>query len=179
MSLEPAFELNQWRSMQPLILDGIGINGGIGKGFAHFHNFISNSDYSRQPALKTTLADFSLEINPDAPLLEMSRLSLALTRLRDEIELLTSVADVSINDFNNKGCDAKGVFNSLRLLAHDRGWENRLVQYIENGRTCEEAVSDVIDTMKAHFSKEQFWQNRLGEFEDLSRRLLTCLLPSI
>lgn len=179
MSLEPAFELNQWRSMQPLVLDGISINGGIGKGFAHFHNFIPNSADSIQSALKEKLSDFSPETSADVSLLEIDRLSLALTHLHDEIELLISAADASINDFNNRNSEAKGVLDSLRLLAHDRGWRNRLIQCIENGRTCEEAVCDVLDTMKGHFSKELFWQNRLCEFEDLSRRLLICLQPLI
>ena len=52
------------------------------------------------------------------------------------------------------------------------------MQCIENGCTCEEAIVDVLDTMKTQFSKEQFWQSRLYEFEDLSRRLLECLHTS-
>ncbi|MES2253266.1 MAG: putative PEP-binding protein [Pseudomonadota bacterium] len=163
-----ASELNQWRSMQPLVLDGICINGGMGRGFAHFHN-------STSLTLQTTVKNIFSETASDVSLSETNRLELGLTRLRSEIEQLISAAYISIYDSNNKAGDEKNIFDSLRLLVHDRGWERRLIQCIENGDRCEDAILNVLNAMRLQFSKEKFWQSRLCEFEDLSKRLLTCL----
>lgn len=178
MPLEPASELNQWRSMQPLVLDAIGISSGIGHGFAHFHNFISKTESVAEHPIKAKDLRFSSKLNTDPLLQETSRLSSALTRLRDEIEVLTCVADASAYVVNQEALDVKSVFDSLRLLAKDRGWENRLMQCVKDGHTSEESIAVVLDTMKGYFSKEKFWQNRLCEFEDLSKRLLRCLKPT-
>lgn len=130
---EPAFEINQWRSMQPLVLDGISINSGIGKGVAHFHNSISKLNYPIRSAFRTAFSHFSSTENSEKELSEDDRLKLALTRLREEIELLISAADSSIDGPVSIVEGARGVLDSVRLLAHDRGWESRLVQCVEDG----------------------------------------------
>jgi len=166
--------------MQPVVLDGICINGGMGKGFAHFHNSISMN--TRQNPVKSVFS----EISPDVATLEIGRLKLGLTRLRYEIGQLISAAYISIGEANNmagnmpgstgnKLGDEKNIFDNLHLLAQDRGWERRLIHCIENGHSCENAIADVLSTMRNQFSKEKFWQARLSEFDDLSNRLLACL----
>jgi phosphotransferase system enzyme I (PtsP) len=177
MSLESTFEFNQWRSMQPLVLDGICINGGVGKGFAHFHNSIHVSRKSAQAFLSNEEHQF--EIFPDATASEREKLTVALERLRTEMDQLISSAYDTIHNFNHETGAEKAVFDSFRLLAHDRGWERHLLHNIEKGYSCEEAVSTVLSAMQSQFSKDQFWQSRLCEFEDLSRRLLGYLQPLV
>ena len=173
MSSETAFALNQWRSMQPVILTGVGINGGVGKGFAHFHNSVSDDLSMGNMSLQSLLVEGERSFkNSDTNLLEKEKLNRALIRLRTEIDHLISTAFTPLLGANHSVGAEKDVLNSFRLIAHDRGWERRLMHSIETGCTCEEAIFDVLRAMRVQFSKEQFWQSRLSEFEDLTKRLL-------
>ncbi len=148
--------------MSRMILDGIHVIGGIGKGFAHFHrsSHYVQSHMALQP-------DSDVPINITA---ECNRLQEALLHLRHESDCLVEATDPATPSYE--------IVSAYRLLAHDRGWERRLIHEINQGFDVISALENVLSVMRQSFSKEAFWQSRLHEFDDLTNRLARYLVHS-
>lgn len=145
-----------------MILDGIHVISGVGKGFAHFHQSSHHVQFKVVPLL-----------DPDAPInvaTELDQLQVALIQLRHESDCLVETTDPASTSYD--------ILNTYRLLAHDHGWERRLIHEINQGADVISALENVLNAMRQRFSKEAFWQSRLYEFEDLTDRLARYLTIS-
>jgi phosphotransferase system enzyme I (PtsP) len=101
---------------------------------------------------------------------ELKRLDEALVRLREDVNKLIENDDSS-ND------EHKEIIETVKMLAHDRGWARRMREAVSAGLTAEAAVERVQQNMRTQLMKnaDAFWRDRSHDIDDLANRLLRIL----
>ncbi len=105
----------------------------------------------------------------DNPSQESRRLSEALSALHASLDdLLVATGNTERDE----------ILTTYRMFAADRGWIGRMNEAIRTGLTAEAAVLHVAEQIKTRLggSNDAYLRDRLSDFDDLSRRLLTMLL---
>ncbi|MEO0328979.1 MAG: phosphoenolpyruvate--protein phosphotransferase [Pseudomonadota bacterium] len=99
---------------------------------------------------------------------EVRRLREALLKLQVSIDVLFQSGNVP-----SEG-EHRDVLEAYRMFAHDRGWNRRMEEAINNGLTAEAAVEKVQNDYRARLMRQAdpFLRDRLSDFEDLANRLL-------
>ncbi len=102
---------------------------------------------------------------------EEARIEEALGRLTETIDDMLERGDMA------RAGEHRDVLEALALLAHDRGWKERLKEAVATGLTAEAAVERVRNDMRVRMARarDAFWRERLHELDDLSARLLRIL----
>ena len=137
---------------RPLRVQGVPLSDGIGLGFAVLH----------EPRVVVT--NLFNEKAED----EILRLREALIKLRVSIDVLFQSGNVP-----SEG-EHREVLKAYRMFAHDRGWNRRMEEAINNGLTAEAAVEKVQNDYRARMMRQQdpYLRERLSDFDDLANRLL-------
>ena len=106
------------------------------------------------------------------PAVELSRLEVALERLRSSIDEMLAHERLSAAG------EHRDVLEAYRMFAHDRGWHHRLRSAVQDGLTAEAAVERVQNSTRARMLRQidPFWSERLRDLDDLSDRLLRILV---
>ncbi|HZV21032.1 MAG TPA: phosphoenolpyruvate--protein phosphotransferase [Hyphomicrobiales bacterium] len=101
---------------------------------------------------------------------ELNRLNEALERLKEDLKRLLNPDEVADEDH-------KQIFETLQMLAHDKGWARRMREAVSAGLTAEAAVERVQQNMRNQLMKtgEDFWRERSHDLDDLAHRLLRNL----
>ncbi|MGB0934581.1 MAG: phosphoenolpyruvate--protein phosphotransferase [Alphaproteobacteria bacterium] len=139
----------------PLTLSGVSLNAGLSYGTAVLH----------QPILGITRR------KSDDASKERRRLQKAVTEMQVSLEGILKDVSLSLSR------DQEDILEVYRMLAYDQGWLNRINKAIERGLSAEAAIEKVLDDLKKVMlrNKDSFWEARITDFEDLSRRLISCL----
>ncbi|MEM7213898.1 MAG: phosphoenolpyruvate--protein phosphotransferase [Pseudomonadota bacterium] len=137
---------------RPLRVHGVSLSDGIGLGFAVLH----------EPRVVVT--NLFNERAED----EILRLREALIKLRVSIDVLFQSGNVP-----SEG-EHREILEAYRMFAHDRGWNRRMEEAINNGLTAEAAVEKVQNDYRARMLRQQdpYLRERLSDFDDLANRLL-------
>ncbi|MEM9277512.1 MAG: phosphoenolpyruvate--protein phosphotransferase [Pseudomonadota bacterium] len=137
---------------RPLRTQGASLSDGIGLGFAVLHE---------PRVLVTNLFNERAED-------EILRLREALIKLRVSIDVLFQSGNVP-----SEG-EHREILEAYRMFAHDRGWNRRMEEAINNGLTAEAAVEKVQNDYRARMLRQQdpYLRDRLSDFDDLANRLL-------
>jgi phosphotransferase system, enzyme I, PtsP len=101
---------------------------------------------------------------------ELKRLEDAHERLKDDLKRL-------LNPDATAGDEHKQIFETLQMLADDKGWARRMREAVSAGLTAEAAVGRVQQNMRTQLMKtgDNFWRDRSHDLDDLSNRLLRFL----
>lgn len=116
------------------------------------------------------ISDLKVErLVSDNPSQESRRLAEALSALH------ASLDDLLVKTGNTERDE---VLTAYRMFAADRGWIGRMNEAIRTGLTAEAAVLHVGEQIKTRLggSNDAYLLDRLSDFDDLSRRLLTHLI---
>ena len=99
---------------------------------------------------------------------ETKRLDLAVTALREEIDMLIAKGD------RFGAGEHREVLETVRMFANDRGWMRRLTEAIATGLTAEAAVERVQNDARAKLQRQTdpYLRERLHDLDDLANRLL-------
>lgn len=141
-------------------LTGITLHKGLAMGYAVPHR--------RQITLREMLAEDSEA--------EIKRLDKALAEMREEIDdILSATRTDSIGDLAHVSHD---ILEAYRMIAEDRGWQEKLREAIETGLSAEAAVQRVQDDNRVRMSQmeDRYLRERLYDLEDLTNRLLQHLV---
>ncbi len=140
---------------RPLRLDGVALSDGIALGHAVLH----------EPRVVVTNL-----FNEDAEQ-EVKRLRQALERLQVSIDVLFQNGKVPPEG------EHRDILEAYRMFAHDRGWNRRMEEAINNGLTAEAAVEKVQNDYRARMLRQPdpYLRERLNDFDDLGNRLLRQL----
>jgi phosphotransferase system enzyme I (PtsP) len=103
--------------------------------------------------------------------LESYRLNAAIGELRTWANNTLVSGDIA------RAGDHRDVLEAYRMLAHDRGWAQRMREAVNTGLTAEAAVERVQSDTRARTMRQTdpFLRERLHDFDDLSNRLLRTL----
>lgn len=140
---------------RPLRMEGVSLSDGIALGRAVLHE---------PRVVVTNLFNENIE-------LEIKRLRNALEQLQSSIDVL----------FQNGNVPSEGehreILEAYRMFAHDRGWNRRMEEAINNGLTAEAAVEKVQNDYRARMLRQSdpYLRERLNDFDDLGNRLLRQL----
>ncbi len=107
----------------------------------------------------------------DDPVKEEERLNTALKRVRAAAdEMLT-------RDPGRLSGQSREVLETLRLLAYDRSWEDRLKRGVRDGLSADAAVANARAEHRAKMSgaRDPYLRDRMHDVEDLDNRLLRAL----
>ncbi len=107
----------------------------------------------------------------DDPVVDLGRLDAAIAELRAWID------EALAHEHLAAAGEHHDVLDAYRMFAHDRGWERRVRQAVEDGLTAEAAVERVKNATRARMLHQQdpFWRERANDLDDLSDRLLRIL----
>ena len=137
---------------RPLRLQGAALSDGIGLGLVVLH----------EPRVVVTNL-FNERVED-----EILRLREALIKLRVSIDVLFQSGNVP-----SEG-EHREILEAYRMFAHDRGWNRRMEEAINNGLSAEAAVEKVQNDYRARMLRQQdpYLRDRLSDFDDLANRLL-------
>lgn len=107
----------------------------------------------------------------DDPDDEVDRLERGMGRLRAGIDAILAGRGAVLS------AQPREVLEAYRMIAHDRGWLDRLTEAARSGLTAEAAVERVRNEQRARMvgSKDAYLRERLNDLEDLANRLLSHL----
>lgn len=99
---------------------------------------------------------------------ELARLEQAVEAMRQSIDEL-----VAHGDRMGAG-EHREVLETVRMVAHDRGWVRRLVEAVRSGLTSEAAVERVQSDARARMLRQTdpYLRDRLHDLDDIANRLL-------
>lgn len=139
----------------PLRCEGMRINAGVGIGRAVLHH--------RRIQIRQVVAE-----DPQA---ELGRLDLALANLKRTLDAMIASPDMAPHG------EHREILETYRMVAGDRGWLKRVRDVVLTGLSAEAAVQKVQNDMRGRMAQvsDPFFRERLGEFEDLTNRLLVHL----
>jgi phosphotransferase system enzyme I (PtsP) len=102
---------------------------------------------------------------------ESIRFDQAVQAMQDSLKLLFSQSLLNTSEHRE-------VLEAYEMFAHDRGWLTRIRRLIETGLTAEAVVQKVQRDLHLTLSQasNSFFRDRLGDFEDLTNRLLQHLI---
>ena len=109
----------------------------------------------------------------DDPLEETRRLESAIAELKD-----LARRDARATSTSSGAGEHRDVLEAYRMFAHDRGWERRLFEAVQQGGlTADAAVERVKNGTRARMLRQSdpFWRERQRDLDDLSDRLLRIL----
>ena len=106
----------------------------------------------------------------DDPALEISRLELAVTGMRDALDRMMDRSDLAAGD-------QREVLEAYRMFAHDSGWFRRIREAIGTGLSAEAAVRRVqeMTELRLGHASDPYLRERLLDLDDLADRLLMHL----
>ena len=151
-------ELANNQGADPLVttIKGISLNGGLALGRAVLHHpFVS---------VKRLISDDSER--------ELHRLYEAIAKMRASLKIMFSESDLSDHE------ESREVLETYQMFAQDRGWLTRIQKAIEGGLTAEAAAQKTLTDLRFRISqsKDNYFKERLWDFEDLTNRLLQLLI---
>lgn len=140
---------------RPRRLLGVGLSAGVAIGVAVFH----------EPPVRASDL-FSDDIES-----ERSRLLQAISRLRNSIDEMLTVPDLTAHG------EPREILEAYRLFAHDKGWAERLLSAVATGLTAEAAVERVKaeNRLRLMRARDPYIRERFRDLDDLAHRLLRCL----
>ena len=96
---------------------------------------------------------------------ELKRLNIALEKM--DKELGEMLASPDINDENAE------IFETYRMFTKDKGWIQKITDYIHSGLTAEASVQKVADDIAERMSMiaDPYLKERIHDFQDLADRL--------
>lgn len=105
------------------------------------------------------------------PALELRKLENGLVDLR------VSLDEMLAHEHLSTVGEHRDVMEAYRMFAHDKGWERRLREAVQDGLTAEAAVERVHNHSRTRLLQQPdpFWRERQRDLEDLSDRLLRIL----
>lgn len=136
------------------VIEGISLSGGVVSGVAYFHPLLSFSAHYKYLYDKET---------------EIKNLDQAFA------DLITSISRLVIKIEGFVDHPSREILKTYLLLVNDESWKNQLKTAIIQGLSAEKAVINTLSNWRKQFDKNQFWQTRLHDLEDLSHRLLQKL----
>ena len=136
-------------------LDGLSLAEGIALGYAVLH----------EPKIVVT------NLIAEDVHQETERLDAAMRELRAWIDKVLVSGDVA------RAGDHRDVLEAYGMLAHDRGWAERMREAVATGLTAEAAVERVQNDTRARMMRQTdpYLRERLHDLDDLSNRLLRIL----
>ncbi len=122
-------------------------------------------------AVKHELHVSAARLIADDPDAESDRLERAIKALRESIDALLAGRGAVLAP------QPREVLEAYRMIAHDRGWLERLMDAAKSGLTAEAAVERVRNEHRARLvkSRDVYLRERLHDLEDLADRLLQHL----
>lgn len=107
----------------------------------------------------------------DDPAQELRKLENGLADLR------VSLDEMLAHEHLSTVGEHRDVLEAYRMFAHDKGWERRLREAVQDGLTAEAAVERVHNHSRTRLLQQPdpFWRERQRDLEDLSDRLLRIL----
>lgn len=141
---------------RPLTVDGVSLSDGIGLGYVVLHE--------PRVIVKNLFNNKADE--------EILRLREALIKVQVSIDVLFQSGNVPVEG------EHRDVLEAYRMFAHDRGWNRRMEEAINNGLTAEAAVEKVQNDNRARMMRQPdpYLRERLHDFDDLANRLLRELV---
>ncbi|MEM7267803.1 MAG: phosphoenolpyruvate--protein phosphotransferase [Pseudomonadota bacterium] len=135
--------------------DAVGAAEGVAVGVVHLH----------EPKLAIT-QPFTDDVDN-----ELSRLDVAMSGLRDEVDRLLS------DDMAGANSEYRDVLEAYAMFAHDKGWLRRLKEAVSSGVVAEVAVERVQSAARARMERapSQYMRDRLHDLDDIANRLLRRL----
>ncbi|MBP5534195.1 MAG: phosphoenolpyruvate--protein phosphotransferase [Alphaproteobacteria bacterium] len=135
-------------------MEGVRLMSGMALGKAFIHS-------------RTKRVENLISTNNEAA--ELSKLTNALTEM-DKV-LSDTLADAEISEENAE------IFETYRMFTKDKGWIQKMTDYIHSGFTAEGAVQKVTDDMTERMSMitDPYLKERIHDFQDLADRLLQHL----
>lgn len=108
-------------------------------------------------------------ISSDNETLELSKLTRALTEMDQALSDTLAQAEISDEDAE--------IFETYRMFTKDKGWIQKMTDYIHTGFTAEGAVQKVTDDMteRMNMITDPYLKERIHDFQDLADRLLQHL----
>ena len=102
---------------------------------------------------------------------ELSRLDVAITAVRANIDRLVTLGDGDTGE-------TRDILETFRAIANDRGWLRRLREAVSSGLTAEAAVERVQNDTRAKMQRQTdpYLRERLHDLDDLANRLLHALV---
>ncbi|MEP1229249.1 MAG: phosphoenolpyruvate--protein phosphotransferase [Litorimonas sp.] len=100
------------------------------------------------------------------------------SRLEDGLSVLrTSVDAIVAGETAKLSRASKDIYETYRMFAYDRKWNNRLREAVQSGLTAEAAVERVRNEHRARLmkAKDPYLRARLHDLEDLANRLIRAL----
>jgi len=139
----------------PLRLEGMRINGGIGIGRAVLHH--------RRIQIREVVAE-----DPQA---ELARLDMALASLKSTLDDMIASPEMAGHG------EYREILETYRMVVGDRGWARRIREAVLTGLSAQAAVQKVQNDTRTRMAQmsDPFFRERLGEFDDLTNRLLLNL----
>ncbi len=112
----------------------------------------------------------NLQMVAENPQIEQERFETALIKLRET--LIHMIADHPAKDQ-----EERDLLKTYELYTQDKGWIRKISQAIQSGFTAEGAVQKTLKDLQLQIAKldDFYLRERLWDFEDLSKRLLTHL----
>jgi phosphotransferase system enzyme I (PtsP) len=140
------------RDSGPVRLTGLKLVEGMGRGRAVFHQPRVNIEH--------TVAE-----DTEA---ERHRVISAFTKMREQIERMTSQAEFGVAG------EHQDVLSTYKMFAYDEGWARRINEAIDSGLTAEAAIERVQQRtrMRMREISDPLLADRMHDLEDLSNRLL-------
>jgi len=159
----------------PRQIHGMSLNIGIGLGRAVLHQSVG---------IKTPLN--RIRFGSDARKNELIRLDHALAHMVDEIQILISqhasrLLKKETESQQKSQAESLDILNIYLLLANDPGWKRQLREKVQRGISATQAVDQTLQSIQEKLRKngtQSLWQERMGDFEDLSSRLKRYLTDS-
>ena len=135
-------------------MEGVRLMSGMALGKAFIHS-------------RTKRVENLISTNNEAA--ELNKLTNALTEM--DKALSDTLADAQISEENAE------IFETYRMFTKDKGWIQKMTDYIHSGFTAEGAVQKVTDDMTERMSMitDPYLKERIHDFQDLADRLLQHL----
>ncbi len=139
-----------------LKIKGISLNAGLAKGKAVL--------YHPSVTVKVLISD---DIKK-----ELKRFERAKRKMQSSLKCLFSKSVIAAES------EQADVLEAYQMFARDSGWLERIKKTIESGLTAEAAVQKVQSNLRFELNKsnDPYLRERLWDFEDLTDRMLHCLL---
>jgi phosphotransferase system enzyme I (PtsP) len=140
------------REMGPVRLAGLKLVEGMGRGRAVYH----------QPRIHI---EHTVAEDTEA---ERHRVISAFTKMREQIERMTSQAEFGVAG------EHQDVLSTYKMFAYDEGWIRRINEAIDSGLTAEAAIERVQQRTRMRMREiaDPLLADRMHDLEDLSNRLL-------
>ncbi|MGH6931410.1 MAG: phosphoenolpyruvate--protein phosphotransferase [Dongiaceae bacterium] len=139
----------------PVRFEGVVLNNGLAIGQAVLH----------EPRLMLR------QMVAEDPLLEAERFRAAVDSMHSALDAMLAASDLA------HGGEHRDVLETYRMFAEDRGWLNRISEFIKTGLTAEASVQRAKDETRARMDQvaDPYLRERLLDFEDLANRLIRHL----